>query len=225
MATRQQLMLDFFNCFGGAFLSISYRNSLIYLTPQLIHLLTNFIYHSQYNIGCTECLRKELMCNLMIQPANKEKIELLGEWLRYAIHQNDCEDYDGRFADVGSAFILHSIAFLEVVRQVWKDISAAYKVCFFPHISVVRQNISCEHCHSPKCRKTSSGYEVHCRDLLVSDIDLNVDDSIILINAWIFFLVYMFSDEPGAPPMWREGRYAAPCVAADSTSFQSGLFL
>lgn len=54
----------------------------------------------------------------MIQPANKEKIELLGEWLRYAIHQNDCEDYDGRFADVGSAFVLHSIAFLEVVRQV-----------------------------------------------------------------------------------------------------------
>lgn len=54
----------------------------------------------------------------MIQPANKEKIELLGEWLRYTMHQNDCEDYDGRFADVVSAFVLHSIAFLEIVRQV-----------------------------------------------------------------------------------------------------------
>lgn len=55
---------------------------------------------------------------MIMQPANKDKIELLGEWLRYAIHHNDCEDYDGQFADVSSAFILHSIAFLEIVRQV-----------------------------------------------------------------------------------------------------------
>jgi len=72
----------------------------------------------QHWFGHNDCLPEELMCKLMTQPANKEKIELLGEWLRYAIHQNDCEDYDGRFADVGSAFVLHSIAFLEIVRQV-----------------------------------------------------------------------------------------------------------
>nr|XP_024365907.1 uncharacterized protein LOC112277602 isoform X1 [Physcomitrium patens]XP_024365908.1 uncharacterized protein LOC112277602 isoform X1 [Physcomitrium patens] len=53
-----------------------------------------------------------------LQPANKDKIELLGEWLRYSMRQNNCEHYDGRFADICSAFILHAIAFLEVVRQV-----------------------------------------------------------------------------------------------------------
>ncbi|KAG0616113.1 hypothetical protein M758_5G091300 [Ceratodon purpureus] len=53
-----------------------------------------------------------------LQPGSKDKIELLGEWLRYAISYNNCEDYDGQFADVDSAFILHSIAYLEVVRQV-----------------------------------------------------------------------------------------------------------
>lgn len=59
---------------------------------------------------------------MMMQPANKDKIELLGEWLRYSMRQNNCEHYDGRFADICSAFILHAIAFLEVVRQVCKKI-------------------------------------------------------------------------------------------------------
>lgn len=57
---------------------------------------------------------------MILQPGSKDKIELLGEWIRYAISYNNCEDYDGQFADVDSAFILHSIAYLEVVRQVKK---------------------------------------------------------------------------------------------------------
>lgn len=48
----------------------------------------------------------------------------------------------------------------------------------FPHIAIVCQNISWERYHVPMCWRTSSGYEVHCRGLLVSDVDLNVDDGI-----------------------------------------------
>jgi hypothetical protein len=45
-------------------------------------------------------------------------VQLLGEWLKYATQRNQCEDSNGHISDVDCAFVLNSIAFLEVVRQV-----------------------------------------------------------------------------------------------------------
>jgi hypothetical protein len=45
-------------------------------------------------------------------------VQLLGEWLRHATQRNQCEDSNGHISDVDCAFVLNSIAFLEVVRQV-----------------------------------------------------------------------------------------------------------
>ncbi|KAJ7553219.1 hypothetical protein O6H91_06G088600 [Diphasiastrum complanatum] len=53
-----------------------------------------------------------------LQPGKREDVQLLGHWLQHAIQRNSCENPDGRFKDVESAFVLHSIAFLEIVRQV-----------------------------------------------------------------------------------------------------------
>ncbi|CAK9234015.1 unnamed protein product [Sphagnum troendelagicum] len=53
-----------------------------------------------------------------LQPGKREDVQLLGEWLRHATQQNQCEDSNGHISDVDCAFVLNSIAFLEVVRQV-----------------------------------------------------------------------------------------------------------
>ncbi|EFJ04596.1 hypothetical protein SELMODRAFT_430075 [Selaginella moellendorffii] len=53
-----------------------------------------------------------------LQPGKREDVQLLGEWLQHAMRKNRCEKVDGRFENVEAAFVLHSIAFLEIVRQV-----------------------------------------------------------------------------------------------------------
>lgn len=53
-----------------------------------------------------------------LQPGRREDVQLLGEWLQHSMHRNCYENSDGHFEDAEAAFILHSIAFLEIVRQV-----------------------------------------------------------------------------------------------------------
>lgn len=53
-----------------------------------------------------------------LQPGRREDVQLLGEWLQHSMHRNCHENHDGQFEDAEAAFILHSIAFLEIVRQV-----------------------------------------------------------------------------------------------------------
>ncbi|EFJ13922.1 hypothetical protein SELMODRAFT_424073 [Selaginella moellendorffii] len=53
-----------------------------------------------------------------LQPGKREDVQLLGDWLQHAMQKNHCEKVDGRFENVEAAFVLHSIAFLEIVRQV-----------------------------------------------------------------------------------------------------------
>lgn len=54
-----------------------------------------------------------------MQPGKREDVQLLGQWLQHATHDKKCEDPDGHIADINCSFLLHSIAFLEVVRQVY----------------------------------------------------------------------------------------------------------
>jgi hypothetical protein len=56
---------------------------------------------------------------VFVQPGKREDVQLLGEWLQHAVHNRKCHDGDGHVADIDVSFLLHSIAFLEVVRQVW----------------------------------------------------------------------------------------------------------
>ncbi|KAH9554382.1 hypothetical protein CY35_08G060900 [Sphagnum magellanicum] len=53
-----------------------------------------------------------------LQPGKREDVQLLGEWLKHATQRNQCEDSNGHISDVDCAFVLNSVAFLEVVRQV-----------------------------------------------------------------------------------------------------------
>ncbi|KAG6552454.1 hypothetical protein Mapa_006015 [Marchantia paleacea] len=53
-----------------------------------------------------------------LQPGKREDVTLLSEWLMHASQKNGVEDADGHFSNVETAFVLHSIAFLEIVRQV-----------------------------------------------------------------------------------------------------------
>lgn len=57
----------------------------------------------------------------VVQPGKREDVSLLSEWLCHATQRNGVEDSDGHFKDVETAFVLHSIAFLEVVRQVFEE--------------------------------------------------------------------------------------------------------
>ncbi|CAK9194851.1 unnamed protein product [Sphagnum troendelagicum] len=54
----------------------------------------------------------------IVQPGKREDVQLLEEWLKHVTQRTKCEDSDGHIADIDCSFILHSIAFLEVVRQV-----------------------------------------------------------------------------------------------------------
>jgi hypothetical protein len=53
-----------------------------------------------------------------LQPGKREDVQLLEEWLKHVTQRTKCEDSDGHIADIDCSFVLHSIAFLEVVRQV-----------------------------------------------------------------------------------------------------------
>ncbi|CAM6097126.1 unnamed protein product [Calypogeia fissa] len=53
-----------------------------------------------------------------LQPGKREDVSLLGEWLCHATQKSGVEDPDGHFKDVETAFVLYSISFLEIVRQV-----------------------------------------------------------------------------------------------------------
>ncbi|MCO5551623.1 hypothetical protein L7F22_005128 [Adiantum nelumboides] len=53
-----------------------------------------------------------------LQPGKREDVQLLGEWLQHSMHRNCHENSDGQFEDAEAAFVLHSIAFLEIVRQI-----------------------------------------------------------------------------------------------------------
>ncbi|KAL2622920.1 hypothetical protein R1flu_003125 [Riccia fluitans] len=53
-----------------------------------------------------------------LQPGKREDVTLLSEWLMHASQKNSVEDSDGHFANVEMAFVLHCVAFLEIVRQV-----------------------------------------------------------------------------------------------------------
>lgn len=53
-----------------------------------------------------------------MQPGKREDVTLLSEWLMHASQKNGVEDADGHFSNVETAFVLHCIAFLEIVRQV-----------------------------------------------------------------------------------------------------------
>jgi hypothetical protein len=54
-----------------------------------------------------------------MQPGKREDVQLLGQWLQHATHDKKCEDPDGHIADIDCSFVIHSIAFLEVIRQVY----------------------------------------------------------------------------------------------------------
>ncbi|KAL3691061.1 hypothetical protein R1sor_004712 [Riccia sorocarpa] len=53
-----------------------------------------------------------------LQPGKREDVTLLSEWLMHACQKNAVEDPDGHFSNVEMAFVLHCVAFLEIVRQV-----------------------------------------------------------------------------------------------------------
>lgn len=52
------------------------------------------------------------------QPGKREDVILLGEWLQHSVLDKKCHDTDGHIADIEVSFQLHSISFLEIVRQV-----------------------------------------------------------------------------------------------------------
>ena len=58
------------------------------------------------------------MFHQITQPGRREDVQLLGEWLQQSMHRNQYENSDGHFEDTEAVFLLHSIAFLEIVRQV-----------------------------------------------------------------------------------------------------------
>ena len=59
-----------------------------------------------------------MMFHQITQPGRREDVQLLGEWLQQSMHRNQYENSDGHFEDTEAVFLLHSIAFLEIVRQV-----------------------------------------------------------------------------------------------------------
>jgi len=63
-----------------------------------------------------------------VQPGKREDVMLLGEWLQHAVHNKKCYDSDGHAADIDVSFHLHSIAFLEIVRQVHVQKKLMYDV-------------------------------------------------------------------------------------------------
>jgi coenzyme F420-reducing hydrogenase gamma subunit len=72
-------------------------------------------------------------------------VQLLGEWLKHATQRNQCEDSNGHISDVDCAFVLNSVAFLEVVRQVQNKANIIISIgrkkkSLYMHTSLVKKS-------------------------------------------------------------------------------------
>ncbi|KAH7288034.1 hypothetical protein KP509_31G008600 [Ceratopteris richardii] len=121
---------------GGSQLSMPASSVRRDSAPQLRHVLPSFIPVDDYIVE--QCVvqpelhgkvehksrfspldkRWYMVLFPALQPGKREDVQLLAEWLQHSMQRNCHENSDGQFEDPETAFILHSIAFLEIVRQV-----------------------------------------------------------------------------------------------------------
>ncbi|CAK9277403.1 unnamed protein product [Sphagnum jensenii] len=105
-----------------------------------------------------------------LQPGKREDVQLLGEWLRHATQRNQCEDSNGHISDVDCAFVLNSIAFLEVVRQL-----SCHQLGYFRCVYNVKRGVTC-------CCAYGDNFSVYSARFLFSRVIVRAEPKLIAME-------------------------------------------